>query len=59
MPRFHRAVRYCSLRYSAALLAYIGVSVAHGLPAAGLPTAGLPTAGLPVAELRSPRIGLT
>ncbi|CAL8327456.1 unnamed protein product [Boreogadus saida] len=35
MPRFHRAMRYCSLQYSAALFAYIGVSVAHGLPAAG------------------------
>ena len=26
MPRFHRAVRYCSLRESAALFAYIGAS---------------------------------
>jgi hypothetical protein len=30
MPCFHRAVRYCSLRYSAAPFAYIAISVARG-----------------------------
>ena len=29
MPWFHRAVRYCSLRYSAALFAYIDISIAR------------------------------
>ena len=38
LPRFHRTVRYFSLRYSVALFAYIDVSVARGRaaePAAG------------------------
>ena len=52
MPRIHRAVRCCSLRYSAALFGYVGVSAARG-PAAEL------VVELPAAELRSPRVGLT
>ena len=39
MPRYHRAVRYCSLQYSAALFAYIdeqsNVSIARGWAASG------------------------
>ena len=56
LPRFHRTVRYFSLRYSVALFAYIDVSVARGRaaePAAGLRS---PRPGRAArAELRSPR----
>ena len=51
MARFHRAVRYCSLRYSAALFAYIDVSVAR-IPAVE------PAAGLPCSRAAEPARGV-